>query len=82
MLWAGSVETSRTRPPVRARCSATAEAVAGSIRHYAATGWPRDRERGAPWPDTPARRLLHEIHVLDPDPPQGYRRIYDILAGG
>lgn len=60
--------------------SARAHALAERLRRYVGTGWPLDRRRGAPLPDTPERRALFRLFDLDPMPPMGVRRLIEILS--
>ena len=61
-------------------CSARAHALAERLRRYAGSGWPLDRRRGAPMPDTPERRALFRLFSLDADPPTSLRRLHEILS--
>lgn len=60
--------------------SARAHALAERLRRYDGTGWPHDRRRGTPMPDTPERRALFRLFDLDPMPPMGVRRLIEILS--
>jgi len=60
---------------------ARAASAAGTIRRYAATGWPLDRRRGGPGSGR-QRELLFSIFELDPAPPTSIRRLIDIVAEG
>ena len=60
--------------------SAKAAEVAREVRHYAGTCWTRDRALGGPYPDSPRRRALFDIFDADPNPPSGWRRLYDIIV--
>ena len=59
--------------------SAKAAEVGREIAHYAGTCWTRDRARGAPYPDSPRRRVLFDLFTADPTPPSGFRRLFDII---
>lgn len=60
--------------------SARAHALAGKLRRYASTGWPLDRRRGSPLPDTPERRALFRLFTLDAAPPTSLRRLHELLS--
>ena len=60
--------------------TARAHALAERLRRYAGSGWPLDRRRGTPMPDTPERRALFRLFAFDPTPPMGVRRLIEILS--
>ena len=61
--------------------TARAHALALLLRRYAAVGWPQDQRRGGPVALGRERQLLYGLFDLDPEPPTGLRRLFDILGG-